>query len=147
MGHTTSSLRHAVRSVRDWVSASSDRSLRPLVEEIVVEYLPRGPLLSSDELEAPAEALSDGSKRLQAVEVQLDAIADSLSPPTGPFHLEMTMAEVLRRHAAARDVLAAIGLPGCDGCSVRHDETLEEAIEAYAFDGPDLLRRLNALLI
>mgnify|MGYP001999365626 CR=1 FL=1 len=118
-----------------------------MIEEIVVQYLPTGPVLASRELEAPALLLSDESKRLQEVEMQLDAIADSLSPPTGPFHLGMTMAAVLRRHVEARDVLAAVGLPGCGGCSVRHDETLEEAIEAYAFDGPDLLGRLNALLI
>ena len=146
MGQTTSPLRRAARAVRDRMSASSDRSLRPLVEDTLLQFLPIAPALSISELEQPEHAVSDCSRRLQALELQLDAIADALTPSTGPFHPKMTMAAVLRRHPGAQSVLAELGLPGCHGCSVRHDETLEEAVEAYAFDGADLLRRLNALL-
>ena len=144
MGQPTSTLRRTARAVRERMSASSDRSLRPIVEAALLQYLPIAPALSLDELEQSEHAVSDCSRRLQALELQLDAIA--LTPATGPFHAGMTMAAVLRRHPGARAVLAELGLPGCHGCSVRHDETLEEAVEAYAFDGEDLLRRLNELL-
>jgi len=80
------------------------------------------------------------------VEQALSILAQQLEPPTGPFTMDMTMAMVLRRHRGAKGVLAGVGLPGCEGCAVRHDETLAEAVEAYGFDGADLLRRLNALL-
>ena len=146
MGQSTSMLRRTARAVRERVSASSDRSLRPIVEATLLQYLPIAPALSAVELEQPEQSISDCSRRLQALELQLDAIEAALTPPTGPFHPGMTMAAVLRRHPGARGVLAELGLPGCHGCSVRHDETLEEAVEAYAFDGADLLRRLNDLL-
>lgn len=146
MGQTTSTLRRAARAVRERMAASSDRSLRPMVEATLLQYLPIAPALSVAELELPEQAVSDCFRRLQALDVQLDAIAAALTPATGPFHAGMTMAAVLRRHPGAQDVLAELGLPGCHGCSVRHDETLEEAVEAYAFDGEDLLRRLNDLL-
>ena len=86
------------------------------------------------------------SQLTAGLEVQLDAISASLAPLTGPFEFEMTMAAVLRRHPGAVAVLASVGLPGCDGCAVRHDETLAEAVDAYGFDGPALLAALNALL-
>ena len=146
MDRSTSRLWRAARLVREVVASSSRSRLQPVVEDVVLQYLPVEPPLTGPEVEPLARALSDVTRRLQAVEEALGAISEELAPITGPFHPGLSMAMVLRRHPRARDVLAQVGLPGCDGCSVRHDETLEEAIEAYAFDGPALLAKLNALL-
>ena len=146
MDRMTSRLWRVVRLVREVVSSSTRSQLYPIVQDVVLQYLPVEPPLVDSDLEPLAQDLSDVGRRLQGVEDELGAIAEEVAPITGPFHLGLSMAMVLRRHPRARDVLAQVGLPGCQGCSVRHDETLEEAIEAYAFDGPALLAKLNALL-
>ena len=146
MNRSTSRLWRAARLIREVVSSSTRSHLQPVVEQVASQCLPVEPPLTGPELDPLARALGDVGRRLQGVEEALAAIAAELAPITGPFHPGLSMAMVLRRHPRARDVLAQVGLPGCHGCSVRHDETLEEAIEAYAFDGPALLAKLNALL-
>ena len=146
MDRSTSRLWRTARLVREVVASSTRNRLQPVVEDVVLQCLPVEPPVTGPEVEPLARALTDVGRRLQAVEEELAAIAAEVAPITGPFHPGLSMAMVLRRHPRARDVLAQFGLPGCHGCSVRHDETLEEAIEAYAFDGPALLAKLNALL-
>ena len=58
----------------------------------------------------------------------------------------MTIDMAWKSHPNARDVFARHHLPNCDGCSVRFDETLEEASEFYGFDLMGLLDELQALI-
>ena len=59
---------------------------------------------------------------------------------------DMTIDMAWKSHPQARDVFARRHLPNCDGCSVRFDETLEEASEFYGFDLEGLLEELQALI-
>ena len=94
-----------------------------------------------------AEAVVDDiAMRLARLEDRLLAMERRIERPTGDYSAEMTMAQVLRRHPGARAVLAQEGLPDCSGCAVRFDETLAEAAEAYGFELPQLLARLQALV-
>ena len=71
---------------------------------------------------------------------------DRLSPTqTIPFHEEMTIDEAWFAHPGAPGVFAKHHLPGCDGCSVRFEETLAEAAEAYSIDLAAFLHELNRL--
>ena len=67
------------------------------------------------------------------------------SKPTIPFHAEMTIDEAWFAHPGAPGVFARHHLPGCDGCSVRFEETLAEAAEAYSIDLTAFLHELNRL--
>jgi len=89
---------------------------------------------------------ADLSVRLRQVEARLDGVARAIERPSGPFVGTMTMSEVLRRHPSAGRVLSELGLPDCTGCSVRFDETLVEAAEAYGFDLTYTLARLQRLV-
>ena len=90
--------------------------------------------------------VDDGAARLAHLETMLDELETAIERPSGPFSGDMTMAQILRRHPAAGRVLAREGLPDCSGCSVRFDETLSEAADAYGFDLDLLLARLQAVL-
>jgi len=98
---------------------------------------------STATLEQSSQALHT---RLARLEGTLDRLDRTIRRPTGPFSGDMTMADVLRRHASATTVLAGHGLPDCTGCSVRFDETLAEAADAYGFDLGILLADLQSLL-
>jgi|GEM_PF-1849716 len=142
MAHASEWLRSGARRARTRLAAHIRQVVGDVADDVVgpSEPLPRTRL---DHLN---RRIFRATQVLAGAELQLRAISESLAPPSGPFHPQLTMAAVLRRHPGARDVLAAVGLPGCGGCAVRHDETLAEAIDAYGFDGPLLLARLNALL-
>ena len=58
----------------------------------------------------------------------------------------MTVDEAWQRHPGVREVFGARGLPGCDACAVRFDETLEEVCSAYGLDLDELLSALGDLL-
>lgn len=73
------------------------------------------------------------------------AIARRSSKSTIPFHAEMTIDEAWFAHPGAPGVFARHHLPGCDGCSVRFEETLAEAAEAYSIDLAAFLHELNRL--
>ena len=93
-------------------------------------------------------AALDGETR--ALDGQLRALTAATSAArrsTGPFVGDMTIEAALRRHPAARAVLARRHLPACDRCAVRHDETVEEAAAAYGFSAQALIDELNALLV
>lgn len=62
------------------------------------------------------------------------------------FSADMTLDQVWRRHPGVRALFAARHLPACDGCALRHDETLAEAADAYDLDLAALLAALNALI-
>jgi hybrid cluster-associated redox disulfide protein len=74
-----------------------------------------------------------------------EAIQRRSAPSTVPFHAEMTIDEAWFAHPGAPGVFAQHHLPGCDGCSVRFEETLSEAAEAYGIDLERFLHELNNL--
>jgi hypothetical protein len=57
----------------------------------------------------------------------------------------MTIDQAWHAHRGAPAVFAAHHLPACDGCSVRFDERLDEAAEAYGIDIDAFVSQLNAL--
>jgi hybrid cluster-associated redox disulfide protein len=65
---------------------------------------------------------------------------------TRPFEPAMTIDAAWRRHPGTQAIFARHHLPGCDGCAVRHDETLAEAADAYGLMLEPLLHELNDLL-
>ena len=65
--------------------------------------------------------------------------------PIPPFTSDMTIEQAWHAHPKAPDIFAAYHLPACDGCSVRFEETLAEAAEAYGIDLNSFLTQLNAL--
>lgn len=73
------------------------------------------------------------------------AIDRRLKQHTILFHGEMTIDEAWFAHPGAPGVFARHHLPGCDGCSVRFEETLAEAAEAYSIDLEAFLHELNRL--
>ena len=61
------------------------------------------------------------------------------------FHAEMTIDDGWYAHPGCARVFARHHLPSCDGCSVRFEEILAEAAEAYAIDLAAFLHELNRL--
>jgi iron-sulfur cluster repair protein YtfE (RIC family) len=57
----------------------------------------------------------------------------------------MTIGAAWANHPGAPTIFAKHHLPACDGCAVRHDETLAEAAAAYGIDLPTWLAQLNNL--
>lgn len=142
MEEQQSRLRASVDRVRGHLRRRLVVAVRAVVDDVVGTAGPPAP----DRVSDLDRKVFRTSQITSGVELQLRAISEQLAPPSGPFDVDMTMAGVLRRHESAALVLASVGLPGCGGCAVRHDETLGEAIDGYGFDGPELLARLNALL-
>lgn len=79
-----------------------------------------------------------------------------LRPPASPiaakemqvnarFTAEMTIDEAWNNHPRASQVFRQFHLPSCSGCSVRFDETIAEATEAYGIDLEGFLCALNAI--
>ena len=99
---------------------------------------------------AALQALAEDRDQLSARAAALDRAADRLRADLSlysrrSFSLDMTLDQVWRRHPGVRGVFARHHLPACDGCSVRFDETLEEACAAYGIDRASLLAALDAL--
>ena len=61
------------------------------------------------------------------------------------FTEDMTVDAAWNAHPDAPMVFAQHNLPDCDGCSVRFDERLSEAAEAYGIDMIQFLNDLNTL--
>jgi len=57
----------------------------------------------------------------------------------------MSIEQAWNHHPGAPEVFARRHLPACDGCAVRHEETLREAAEAYGIHLEDWLSELNQL--
>ena len=57
----------------------------------------------------------------------------------------MTIEEAWHHHPQAPDIFARHHLPACQGCAVRHEETLAEAAQAYGIDLGAWLAELNKL--
>jgi len=76
---------------------------------------------------------------------RLADLAASLKALNEPFHGDMTIEHAWRHHPGAPAVFARYHLPACDHCSVRFDETVEEAALAYGLDLATLLAELNGL--
>ena len=62
------------------------------------------------------------------------------------FTSNMTIEQTLLLHPASYIVLQKFGFPNCKNCSVRFDETLQEASEAYDINLNQMLSSLNQLL-
>ena len=64
-----------------------------------------------------------------------------------PIHFtgDMTIDEAWHAHPQAPNVFAQYKLPRCDGCSVRFEERIKEATEAYGIDLDRFLHDLNRL--
>lgn len=95
------------------------------------------------ELHAQAAALQAGLDRLDR---RLDALHEELALRNAPYTAAMTIDAAWRRHPGARRVFAAHGLPACDHCAVRFDETVAEAAQAYGLDLEGLMAQLQALV-
>jgi hybrid cluster-associated redox disulfide protein len=61
------------------------------------------------------------------------------------FTAEMTIDEAWNNHPKAPKVFQQFHLPSCSGCSVRFDEKISEASDAYGIHLEDFLCALNAL--
>lgn len=67
-----------------------------------------------------------------------------------PFSIvasDMTLEEILQYGPTVRRVLRRLGFPDCTVCSVRFDETLEEAVANYGLDLEKVLMTLNATIV
>ena len=67
-----------------------------------------------------------------------------------PFSIvtsEMTLEEILQYGPTVQKVLRRLGFPDCTKCSVRFDETLEEAVLNYDLDLEKVLMTLNATVV
>ena len=60
---------------------------------------------------------------------------------------DMTLEEILQYGPTVRRVLRRLGFPDCTICSVRFDETLEEAVLNYGLDLEKVLMKLNATIL
>ena len=72
------------------------------------------------------------------------ATADN-HPEEARFTSHMTIDEAWNKHPEAPEVFRQFHLPSCSGCSVRFDERVSEATEAYGIDLEEFLCALNAL--
>lgn len=67
-----------------------------------------------------------------------------------PFSIvtsDMTLAEIVQYGPTVQRVLRRLGFPDCTVCSVRFDETLEEAVLNYDLDLEQVLMALNATIV
>ena len=62
-----------------------------------------------------------------------------------PFVATMTVDRAWGNHPDVPRVFREFGLPSCSNCTVRFEETLDEAAAAYGVPLGDLLAALNAL--
>lgn len=67
------------------------------------------------------------------------------APAAVPFVATMSVDRAWSAHPDVPRVFRDFGLPSCNACAVRFDETLEEAAAAYSVPLDDLLTALNAL--
>ncbi len=67
------------------------------------------------------------------------------SPVKAVFTAQMTIDEAWNNHPQAPEVFKQFHLPSCSGCSVRFDERISEAAQAYEIDLVDFLCALNGL--
>ena len=72
-------------------------------------------------------------------------IATEKPEAQAPFSAEMTIDDAWNNHPKASEIFQRYHLPSCSGCSVRFDETIAEATEAYGIPLEDFLCALNAL--
>jgi len=99
------------------------------------------------ELAALTQAQEAAARAAMAAALAAKALQADLAVLTRPqFSADMTLDQVWRRHPGVRALFAARHLPACDGCALRHDETLAEAADAYDLDLSVLLVELNALI-
>ena len=67
-----------------------------------------------------------------------------------PFSIvtsDMTLEEILQYGSTVPRALRKLGFPDCTSCSVRYDETLEEAVLNYGLDLERVLMALNATIV
>lgn len=91
-------------------------------------------------------AQSGLAARLHGIEQRMRSLETQIERQQEAFHGGMTIERALARSPRAREVLKRHHLPDCSGCTVRFDETLDEATQAYGLDLDHLLVDLNALI-
>ena len=67
-----------------------------------------------------------------------------------PFSIvasDMTLEQILQHGVEVHRSLRRLGFPDCTKCSVRFDETLEEAVQNYGLDLEKVLMTLNATIV
>jgi hybrid cluster-associated redox disulfide protein len=84
---------------------------------------------------------------LKRVLLRPDAEAKPANKPLvkSVFTAQMTIDEAWNHHPKASKVFQQFHLPSCSGCSVRFDERISEAADAYGIHLEDFLCALNAL--
>jgi len=128
-------------ALRDELRAHLDRHVRATLARRAEQLT-----TTRADLEAlRADVASHEAPLLERIAV-LRAAAEELTRAHAPFETDWTVEQTWRRHPGVREVFASFGLPACDGCSVRFDETLSEVADAYALPLPELMARLRALL-
>ena len=115
-------------------------AVRRALEDHLRAQAPLTEALSAARREADAATL-----RLDRLEARLATVAEARNLAALPWSGSLTVDQAWRRHPGAPAVFAARHLPACDGCSVRFDETVEEACLAYGIDLASLLDELKAL--
>jgi hybrid cluster-associated redox disulfide protein len=87
----------------------------------------------------------------QALQLDIEVFSEIL----GDFHnkrkpnrftSKMTIEQALQFHPDAKKIFQKFGLPRCNKCTVRFEETLEEAAEAYDIDLSNWISNLNQLI-
>jgi hybrid cluster-associated redox disulfide protein len=93
--------------------------------------------------------------QLRVIEERLGELSNSLSAfrieylrKAGELRFEpsMPVAEALKLHPRAKDVLAEFHLGGCAMCAIGDTETLAQAAETHGRPLEEMLARLNELL-
>ncbi len=100
-------------------------------------------------------ALGDTRGRLDGLATRLDTLEGRWSPLREQldaalagvtFTPRTTVGRALSLHPGVTALLAEHGLDRCEGCPVRHDESLEELATGHDIPLEQLLSRLDALL-
>jgi hybrid cluster-associated redox disulfide protein len=94
------------------------------------------------------EPLRDLERRMEKLEARLDGLHRALAQARAMGRLtpDTTVGRALRIHPGVAAVLAEHGLDRCEGCPVRHDETLAELARGHDLPLGQLLSRLEGLL-
>ena len=111
------------------------RFLQPIVENVFKPY------------EQISTSLRDDIASLERLELELHEANQALQKKIArlPITGMHTIDQAWNFHPDAQLVFASYGLPACNYCSVRFDETIDEATMAYGISKVNLLKDLNRL--
>jgi hypothetical protein len=121
------------------LSSRVERRVREIVEQMVLSEA-----ASLGGARASLEALSRRLEQLEAREVGLRTELDQ-GLALVRFTPATTVGRALALHPGVAALLAERGLDRCEGCPVRHDETLAELARGHDIPLVQLLSTLEAL--